>query len=340
MKNSQQKVIRPSIRLNNLEDLYQGSPQRALDPLKINIFDNRLLLSKANQGINNISSSKLFKPMDVRFLVTFLEVSKTRHFGKAAENLYLTQSAVSARIRQLEEYFNATLFIRHRNSIQLTPAGEKLIPFAESLAATLNDARNILKEAEVEHLTLGASPNASELQLHQALAGIKNNFPNISVRAEILNSEQLSRQLHERGVDLAIVSEPLKSDDLDTVKIYESELALYATDKTRTLSTLDDYVSIEWSPKINEAILKQLPESRQAKLKSSSIRVGLDYMLANGGTAVLPHSIASPLEQQHKLFLIKTLEEVSISCYLSYMKEIKQTALLEYIEYFSHHPSN
>ena len=48
--------------------------------------------------------------MDIRFLTTFIEVAKTRHFGKAAENLYLTQSAVSARIKLLEEYFHTTLF--------------------------------------------------------------------------------------------------------------------------------------------------------------------------------------------------------------------------------------
>lgn len=66
--------------------------------------------------------------MDVRFISTFLDVAQTRHFGKASENLYLTQSAVTARIMLLEEYFNTSLFIRNRNSIQLTSAGEKLIP--------------------------------------------------------------------------------------------------------------------------------------------------------------------------------------------------------------------
>ena len=83
--------------------------------------------------------------MDIRFLTTFIEVVKTRHFGKAAENLYLTQSAVSARIKQLEEYFHTTLFIRHRNSIQLTPAGEKLLPFAEQLNDTLQQAKQELQ---------------------------------------------------------------------------------------------------------------------------------------------------------------------------------------------------
>ena len=49
--------------------------------------------------------------MDTELLKTFLEVSRTRHFGRAAESLYLTQSAVSFRIRQLENQLGVNLFI-------------------------------------------------------------------------------------------------------------------------------------------------------------------------------------------------------------------------------------
>ncbi len=62
--------------------------------------------------------------MDTELLKTFLEVSRTRHFGRAAEALYLTQSAVSFRIRQLENQLGVNLFTRHRNNIRLTSAGE------------------------------------------------------------------------------------------------------------------------------------------------------------------------------------------------------------------------
>lgn len=74
--------------------------------------------------------------MDTELLKTFLEVSRTRHFGRAAESLYLTQSAVSFRIRQLENQLGANLFTRHRNNIRLTPAGERLLPYAETLMST------------------------------------------------------------------------------------------------------------------------------------------------------------------------------------------------------------
>ena len=52
--------------------------------------------------------------MDTDLLKTFIEVSKTRHFGKAAENLYVTQAAVSSRIRQLESRLGVELFSRRR----------------------------------------------------------------------------------------------------------------------------------------------------------------------------------------------------------------------------------
>ena len=71
--------------------------------------------------------------MDTELLKTFMEVSRTRHFGRAAENLYLTQSAVSFRIRQLESVLGVELFSRQRNNIQLTEAGEKLMPLAKTV---------------------------------------------------------------------------------------------------------------------------------------------------------------------------------------------------------------
>ncbi len=79
--------------------------------------------------------------MDSELLRTFLEVSKTRHFGRAAESLYLTQSAVSFRIRQLETQLGTSLFTRHRNNIRLTAAGERLVPYAESLMNTWLQAK-------------------------------------------------------------------------------------------------------------------------------------------------------------------------------------------------------
>ena len=74
--------------------------------------------------------------MSSDLLRTFLEVAKTRHFCHAAENLYLTQLAVSSRIKQLESGIGVPVFTRQRNNILLTTAGEPLLPHAENLLAS------------------------------------------------------------------------------------------------------------------------------------------------------------------------------------------------------------
>lgn len=71
--------------------------------------------------------------MDTEHLRTFLEVARTRHFGKAAENLFVTQSAVSARIKLLESTLGTELFTRKRNNLQLTAQGKRLLSHAENI---------------------------------------------------------------------------------------------------------------------------------------------------------------------------------------------------------------
>ena len=117
--------------------------------------------------------------MDIRFLTTFLEVTKTRHFGKAADNLYLTQSAVSARIKLIEEYFGTPLFVRNRNSIQLTSAGEKLIPFAQTLESKLAETRAALADEDMQYIACAATANANDLAMSEILTDAKKAFPDL-----------------------------------------------------------------------------------------------------------------------------------------------------------------
>ncbi len=89
--------------------------------------------------------------MDIKLLKTFLQVLKTRHFGKAAKNLFLTQSPVSTRVQLLEETVGIPLFQRACNNSQLTPAGQKLIGHVEGIVTLWNRARQqALLSDEVE----------------------------------------------------------------------------------------------------------------------------------------------------------------------------------------------
>ncbi|MSE17053.1 HTH-type transcriptional regulator HdfR, partial [Pantoea agglomerans] len=122
--------------------------------------------------------------MDTELLKTFLEVSRTRHFGRAAEALYLTQSAVSFRIRQLENQLGVNLFTRHRNNIRLTAAGERLLPYAESLMSTWMMAKKEVSHTQQHHeLSIGASASLWEAYLTPWLQTLYENRESLHLEA-------------------------------------------------------------------------------------------------------------------------------------------------------------
>ena len=105
--------------------------------------------------------------LDVDALKTFLEVNRTRHFGQAADNLYLSQSAVSARIRLLEQEVGVPLFTRQRNNIQLTAAGRRLLQYAESILTTWHRAKQEIGTNDASQIpfTIGSMPSIWDLTL-------------------------------------------------------------------------------------------------------------------------------------------------------------------------------
>lgn len=265
--------------------------------------------------------------MDIRFLTTFIEVAKTRHFGKAAENLYLTQSAVSARIKLLEEYFHTTLFIRQRNSIQLTQSGEKLLPYAKQLCTTLNEAKQELQIQSSEYVVCGATQLASELMLPTILSHLHTAFPDWSVKAEVLSLDGLSRQLHERVTDLAFSTEPLKSEEVNSEVMLESELGLYRVGDVTENIDAADFVAIDWGSKARDLLLTTFPQFRDAKLRTNSLTLALNNLQVEGGIAVLPISAVGQFSSEVPISQIQVLEGVTMKVYLHTMKQVRRVGL-------------
>jgi DNA-binding transcriptional LysR family regulator len=270
--------------------------------------------------------------MDIRFLTTFIEVAKTRHFGKAAENLYLTQSAVSARIKLLEEYFHTTLFIRQRNSIQLTQSGEKLLPYAKQLCETLNDAKQELQIQSSEYVVCGATQLASELILPDVLSHLHSTFPDWSVKAEALSLDGLSRQLHERVLDIAFSTEPLKSEDVVSSVLIESPLALYVVGEASEEVMPSEFVAIDWGAKAREWLLTHYPQLRDAKLSTNSLALAVDNLTKDGGVALLPTFIEHSATDTSGWKKVEQLEDITMKVYLHSMKQVRRVGLSAIIE--------
>ncbi|AOV98393.1 transcriptional regulator HdfR [Edwardsiella hoshinae] len=184
--------------------------------------------------------------MDTELLKTFLEVSRTRHFGKAAESLYLTQSAVSFRIRQLENQVGTELFTRHRNNIQLTPAGQKLVPYAEDLMNTwLLAKQEMINAGQYKAFSVGAPTLLWESVLVDWLPQLYQDNPSLQLEIRSGQRHTHIRQLHERHLDLLIATEIPKADEFSSEQVGTFSLALYAScDSTPKKS--QPFIQLDW----------------------------------------------------------------------------------------------
>lgn len=273
--------------------------------------------------------------MDVKVFRTFLELAKVRHFGRAAENLYLTQAAVSARIKQLENYFDAQLFTRDRNNIKLTTAGERLVNYAEIMVATLQQAKFelSLESGKALQLTLGGTPNIWDAYLQNCLSVVTDAFSGYGFMAEVMGREQLNRQLLERTLDMAFAFDPIKAEELQCKKVAELMLVLVST-REDTLETVftNKYVYVDWGSRFASEHAERHPQTPAPFLRTSTARIALDFILEKGGSAYLPVSLVEPFINSGQLYQVQDVAEWSRPIYLSYRKNSSSVEAILQVE--------
>lgn len=226
--------------------------------------------------------------MDTELLKTFLEVSRTRHFGRAAEALYLTQSAVSFRIRQLENQLGVNLFTRHRNNIRLTTAGERLLPYAENLMNIwLAAKKEVSHTSQHNQITIGASASLWECMLSDWLIELYQEHSGFQFEARIAQRQSLVKQLHERQLDLLITTEAPKMDEFASQLLGHFDLALFAASKELPKENLT-YLRLEWGPDFQQHEAGLINNDDIPVLTTSSAKV-ISHLLKNlNGYAFLP----------------------------------------------------
>ncbi|EDY3315069.1 HTH-type transcriptional regulator HdfR [Salmonella enterica] len=229
--------------------------------------------------------------VDTELLKTFLEVSRTRHFGRAAEVLYLTQSAVSFRIRQLENQLGVNLFTRHRNNIRLTTAGEKLLPYAETLMNTWQAARKeVAHTSRHNEFSIGASASLWECMLNAWLGRLyqlQEPQSGLQFEARIAQRQSLVKQLHERQLDLLITTEAPKMDEFSSQLLGHFTLALYCSSPARKKSELN-YLRLEWGPDFQQHETGLIAADEVPVLTTSSAELARQQLSALNGCSWLP----------------------------------------------------
>jgi DNA-binding transcriptional LysR family regulator len=153
--------------------------------------------------------------MQLSQITTFLTIAELRSFSLAAEQLHITQPAVSKRIRQLEQSMKTSLFDRIGKRSILTPNGRAFLPHAERILHEVNSYRSSLEgqnDKPSGTLSLATSHHIGLHRLPQILRDFKIKYPQVDLDLHFMDSEDACVAVANNELELAIVTLPENTD--------------------------------------------------------------------------------------------------------------------------------
>jgi len=155
--------------------------------------------------------------MDIPNLQAFIAIAEYGSFSEASEHLYLTQPAISKRIAVLEEELDTSLFDRVGRRIQLTEAGQALLPRAQKILLEIEDSRRLVQNLSNSvggTLRFATSHHIGLHRLPPVLRQYSKAFPEVELDIQFMDSEEACRAVEHGELEMAIVTLPLSPQDV------------------------------------------------------------------------------------------------------------------------------
>lgn len=166
--------------------------------------------------------------MDNNEFKTFIKVAKLGSFSLAAEELFISQPAVSKRIASLESHMNAKLFDRIGHQVSLTEHGQSLLPRAEKILLEIEDIKRSIRNIGNQidgNLIIGASHHIGLRRLPPVLKNFSRKYPQVNLDIRFVDSEQAHDEVLHGEIELGIVTLPQHIHaQLKPIKIWDDHL--------------------------------------------------------------------------------------------------------------------
>jgi DNA-binding transcriptional LysR family regulator len=172
--------------------------------------------------------------MNISDLKAFVSVAQHHSFSQAAEQLHITQPAISKRIAALENSLDARLFDRIGRSVKLTTAGSALLPHARKILLEVIDSQRAIRNLSGEvsgQLSIGTSHHIGLHRLPSVLKSFNQTHTEVQLDLHFLDSEAACREVEQANLELAVVTlPPLDIDEnhnaLTLIPIWHDPLVL------------------------------------------------------------------------------------------------------------------
>ncbi|PIE41974.1 MAG: LysR family transcriptional regulator [Gammaproteobacteria bacterium] len=193
--------------------------------------------------------------MDTGQLTAFIAVAECQSFSKAAEQLHLTQSAISKRVAALENDLDVVLFERFGQRIQLTEAGKILLLDAKEIldkVSQMHDNSDLSKQRVAGKLRVATSHHIGLYRLPKILQGFVRQYPDVQLDMKFMDSEVAYEEVTQGLCDIAVATLPVKtSHSINCTPLWRDELVIMfakshamAGIEYFNINTLADYPAI------------------------------------------------------------------------------------------------
>jgi DNA-binding transcriptional LysR family regulator len=267
--------------------------------------------------------------MDTELARTFLVVVATGSFVDAAQRLHVTQSTISARIQRLEEELGVELFVRHKAGTTLTPAGRQFQRHATALTRTVEQAKQELGHVSNfrETLTVGGRFGLWEHLLLRWLPEFAQAAPDVAVRALVGFEEDLMEALINGRAHIGVMYAPQARPGLKIEALLEEQLAMFSTRADAASEPEPDYVYVDWGPEFLSYHNLAFPNFSGPALTVNIGWLGLQHVLAYGGTGYFPTRLVREHELSGRLHRVANTPEFRLQAYVCFPQESSSEAL-------------
>ncbi|MGD2076198.1 MAG: LysR family transcriptional regulator [Gammaproteobacteria bacterium] len=266
--------------------------------------------------------------MDIEQARTFLAIAAHGSFLEAANRLHVTQSTVSARMQNLEADLGARLFVRNRAGATLTPAGRRFLHHAKTLVLTVEQARHDvgLPSRYRASVRIGGRIALWEGFLPRWVGWMRQAAADVSIRCEIGFEDDLMRRLIEGTLDIGLMYTPSHAPGLVVEHLFDEMLVLVSS-RRETQWPDDDYIYVDWGPGFYAKHRESYPDLGRPPQVVNIGWLGVQLILANGGSCFLPIRMAQPLIDNGRLFTVTEGPELRHPAYMVFPREADSDVL-------------
>lgn len=279
--------------------------------------------------------------MNLRDLSYLVAVAELRNFSQAADQCSIGQPTLSTQIKKLEDYLGVDLFVREKNSVEVTETCQQILPIAHGILADIQSIRQIAAHASNRYrniFSLGAFPSLASYVLPEYVFRIKQHYPDLKLQLVEEKTTSLIRLLLDKKLDAALLALPVERELLECRILFEDPFALavcadhplaHLEEIDLNMAAKENLLLLDEGHCLRDQILKLCDPSRfvEHDFRASSLET-LRFMVKNGcGVTLMPSVAVQP--EDNDIRYIKIHQRPSRTIALVWQRTHPRSEMLE-----------